>query len=47
MNAATVEVLKNISQLQSESVPVEDRAGTLNIEVSMPPQSVASIHFSN
>jgi len=47
LSAATVEELKDLSKLQSEPVEVEDQAGQLNIEVSMPPQSVAAIHFSN
>jgi xylan 1,4-beta-xylosidase len=47
LNAATVDELKGLSQLQSEPVSVEDRADTLSVEVSMPPQSVAAIHFPN
>jgi xylan 1,4-beta-xylosidase len=47
LNAATVEELKHLSQLQSEPVPVNGDSGKLNIKVSMPPQSVAAIHFSN
>jgi hypothetical protein len=27
--------------------PLEDRAGKLNIEVSIPPQSFAAVHFAN
>jgi xylan 1,4-beta-xylosidase len=47
LSAATVDELKGLSQLQSEPISVEDRAGTLSVEVSMPPQSVAAIHFPN
>ena len=47
LNAATVEELKHLSQFQSEPVPVNGDSGKLNIKVSMPPQSVAAIHFSN
>jgi xylan 1,4-beta-xylosidase len=45
LSTAMVDELKGVSQLRS--VPVEDKAGTLNMEVSMPPQSVAAIHFAN
>lgn len=47
LNAATIEELKHLSQFQSEPVPVNGDSGKLNIKVSMPPQSVAAIHFSN
>jgi xylan 1,4-beta-xylosidase len=47
LSAATVDELKDLSQLQSEPVQAEDTAGSLNINVSMPPQSVAAIHFSD
>ncbi|MEO9230351.1 MAG: glycosyl hydrolase [Devosia sp.] len=47
LSAAMVEELKHLSRLQSEPVPGEDAVGSLNINVSMPPQSVAAIHFSN
>jgi xylan 1,4-beta-xylosidase len=47
LSAATVEELKDSSQLRSEPLPIEEKAGALNIEVSMPPQSVAAIQFSN
>ncbi|TAN09402.1 MAG: beta-xylosidase [Rhizobiaceae bacterium] len=46
LTAATVNDLKDRSQVTSEPVPVEVRGGTLSVEVSMPPQSVAVIHFS-
>jgi xylan 1,4-beta-xylosidase len=46
LTAATVNDLKDRSQLASEPVPVEVRDGTLSVGVSMPPQSVAAIHFS-
>lgn len=39
--------LKSFSQLQNEYLPIEEKAGTMNIEISMPPQSVAAIHFVN
>jgi len=47
LSIATADQLKDLSQLRSEPLPIEDKAGTLNIEVSMPPQSVAAIHFAN
>ena len=47
LSAATVDELKNLSRLQSEPLPIEEKTGTLSIEVSMSPQSVAAIHFSN
>jgi xylan 1,4-beta-xylosidase len=47
LSAATVDELKQLSRLQSEPVPIDDKTGTVNIEISMPPQSVAAIHFSN
>jgi len=47
LNAAAVDELKNSSQLQSEPLPIEEKTGTLSIEVSMSPQSVAAIHFSS
>jgi xylan 1,4-beta-xylosidase len=47
LSAATVDDLKEFSQLQGEPVQVEHKASALNINVSMPPQSVAAIHFSN
>jgi xylan 1,4-beta-xylosidase len=47
LNAATIDELKNSSQLQSEPLPTVEKTGTLNIEVPMSPQSVAAIHFSN
>jgi len=47
LSAATVDELKDLSQLQSAPIAVENKAGTLTVEVSMPPQSVAAIHFSN
>jgi len=39
--------LKELSQLQSELVSAKYEAGMLSLEVSMPPQSVAAIHFPN
>ncbi|MHB8744441.1 MAG: GH39 family glycosyl hydrolase [Sulfuricaulis sp.] len=47
LSAAIVDDLRDLSQLQSEPLPIENKAGTLDIEVSMPPQSVAAIHFTN
>jgi xylan 1,4-beta-xylosidase len=47
LSAATVGELKDLSRLLSEPVPIEDEAGNLSIKVSMPPQSVAAIHFSS
>jgi xylan 1,4-beta-xylosidase len=47
LSTAMVDELKDRSQLQSDPLSVESKNGKLNIEVSMPPQSVAAIHFSN
>lgn len=47
LSAAAVDELKDMSQLQSEPLSIENMAGTLSVEVSMPAQSVAAIHFSN
>jgi xylan 1,4-beta-xylosidase len=47
LSAATVDELKKLSQLQSEAVAVKYDSGALSLEVAMPPQSVAAIHFSN
>lgn len=47
LSAATVDELKDWSRLQRKALPIEDKAGTLHMEVSMPAQSVAAIHFSN
>jgi len=47
LSAATVAELKDLSQLRSEPVAVEDEAGILKITVSMLPQSVAAIQFSH
>ena len=46
LSAAMVEELKGLSQLKSEPVAVKEETGNLSITVSMPPQSVAAIHFS-
>ncbi|MEP6884454.1 MAG: beta-xylosidase, partial [Gammaproteobacteria bacterium] len=46
LNSAMVEDLKRYSLLKSETVPAIEKAGELTIEVLMPPQSVAAIHFS-
>lgn len=47
LSAAAVGELKDLSRLHSEPVLIEDEAGNLSIKVSMPPQSVAAIHFSS
>jgi xylan 1,4-beta-xylosidase len=47
LSAATVDELKGLSQLGSEPVPVKNGDGAATIDVSMPPQSVAAIHFTN
>jgi xylan 1,4-beta-xylosidase len=47
LNAATVDELKDLSQLQNAPIPVGNKSGKMIIEVSMPPQSVAAIHLSN
>jgi len=41
-----VNELKHQSLLRSEPLVIENKAGMLSMEVSMPPQSVAAIHFS-
>ena len=46
LSAAAVSELKDLSQLRSEPLAIADRDGALHIEVSMPPQSVAAIHFA-
>ena len=46
LSAAMVDELKQVSQLRKEPVSCRVDAGTLNIDVSMPPQSVAAIAFS-
>ncbi len=47
LSAAAVEELNDLSQLQSKPVPFEYKAGKVTVTVSMPPQSVAAIHFSS
>jgi xylan 1,4-beta-xylosidase len=47
LSAAAVDELKELSELRSEPLPLAGKDGTLSIEVSMPPQSVAAIHFPN
>jgi xylan 1,4-beta-xylosidase len=47
LSAATVDELKSLSQLRTEPVHIDSVDGTLHIEVSMPPQAVAAIQFSN
>ncbi len=47
LSPAMVDDLKDLSQLRSEPLAIEYKAGTLNMDVSMPPQSVAAIHFAN
>jgi xylan 1,4-beta-xylosidase len=47
LNAAMVDELKDMSQLQNAPIPAGNKSGKMTIEVSMPPQSVAAIHFSN
>ena len=47
LSVAMVDELKDLSKLQSEPVPIKYEAGMLSVEISMPPQSVAAIHFSN
>jgi xylan 1,4-beta-xylosidase len=46
LSVSAVDELKDISRMRSEPVLVENGAGILRIEVSMPPQSVAAIRFS-
>lgn len=41
-----VEELKDLSQLRAEPLAIAGGAGTLSLEVAMPPQSVAAIRFS-
>ena len=45
LSASTVDKLKLASQLRIEMLPIEVDDGLVNIQVSMPPQSVASIDF--
>lgn len=47
LSPKTVDELKDLSRLRSEPLAVTSNAGTLTVEVSMPPQSVAAIHFSS
>jgi xylan 1,4-beta-xylosidase len=47
LSAAMVDDLKDRSRLNSEPFAVKADSGKLSIEISMPPQSVAAIHFSN
>jgi hypothetical protein len=47
LSPKTVDELKDLSQLRSEPLAVTSNAGTLTLEGSMPPQSVAAIHFSS
>jgi xylan 1,4-beta-xylosidase len=41
-----IEELKDLSQLRAEPLAIAGGAGTLSLEVAMPPQSVAAIRFS-
>lgn len=45
LSPETVDELKSLSQLRSEPLAIQSAAGTLTLDVSMPPQSVAAIHF--
>jgi xylan 1,4-beta-xylosidase len=47
LSPKTVDELKGFSQLRSEPLAIDSDAGTLTLEVSMPPQSVAAIHFAS
>jgi xylan 1,4-beta-xylosidase len=47
LSPKTVDELKDLSRLRSEPLAVTSNAGALTLEVSMPPQSVAAIHFSS
>jgi xylan 1,4-beta-xylosidase len=47
LSPKTVDELKDLSRLRSEPLTINSNAGTLTLEVSMPPQSVAAIHFSS
>jgi xylan 1,4-beta-xylosidase len=47
LSTAMVDDLKDLSRLHSEPIAVKADGGTLSIEISMPPQSVAAIHLSN
>lgn len=47
LSIETVGELKKLSELESEPVQVKYDAGMLSLEVSMPPQSVAAIHFAD
>lgn len=47
LSPETVDELKELSQLQTESLAVTSSDGTLSLDVTMPPQSVAAIHFAS
>lgn len=47
LSPKAVEELKGLSQLRDEPLAVAGSAGTLSLEVAMPPQSVAAIRFSD
>jgi xylan 1,4-beta-xylosidase len=45
LDTATVQKLKDLSQLRSEPVAIKGAARTISFEVSMPPQSVAAVRL--
>jgi xylan 1,4-beta-xylosidase len=47
LNSATLIELNDVSQLVESPLAVEFQEGVASIKVSMPPQSVAAIHFSH
>ncbi len=47
LSPKTVDELKGLSQLRSEPLAVTGNAGTLSLDVEMPPQSVAAIRLSS
>ena len=46
LSGAMVAELDDVSKLKTEAQPFTLRDGVMDLEVAMPPQSVASIHVS-
>jgi xylan 1,4-beta-xylosidase len=46
LSTAMVEELKDASQIRGEPLPIKIGDGALNVDVAMPPQSVAAIRFN-
>ncbi len=47
LSPETVNELKELSQLRTEPLAVNSYDGTFSLDVTMPPQSVAAIHFTS